>query len=384
MNYRNIIRLGNGICLAITVLMTAAFAVSCKGGNQKAVEASEPVEMNLMEEAGLLRLYDRGDYYLAEVVNPWDTASVLKRYALVGHGVRPDSLPAGDVVRINIPLRRTVVYSSVHTGVIEELGCDDAIVGVADGEYFNSDPMAGRISRGEVKNVGRSLSPSLEIIAGLSPDAILVSPFENAGHGVIEQSGAAIIECADYMEETPKGRAEWVKFFGILYGSEKGDSIFEEVEERYDVIAARVKDLERKPLVLTEMLTDGYWFVPGGGSYMAHMIQDAGGRYPWGADTSSGSLQLDFSTVYAKAADADVWLIRSYGRDLSLGDIEDVYLLNGQFKAFKEGNVFVANTAVVPFYEEFPFHPELLLEEFVKIFHPEVMGGEKHYFRRAE
>ena len=235
-----------------------------------------------------------------------------------------------------------------------------------------------------MKNVGRSLSPSLEIIAGLSPDAILVSPFENAGHGVIEQSGAAIIECADYMEETPKGRAEWVKFFGILYGSEKGDSIFEEVEERYDVIAAQVKDLERKPLVLTEMLTDGYWFVPGGGSYMAHMIQDAGGRYPWGADTSSGSLQLDFSTVYAKAADADVWLIRSYGRDLSLGDIEDVYLLNGQFKAFKEGNVFVANTAVVPFYEEFPFHPELLLEEFVKIFHPEVMGGEKHYFRRAE
>ena len=73
MNYRNIIRLGNGICLAITVLMTAAFAVSCKGGDQKAVEASEPVEMNLMEEAGLLRLYDRGDYYLAEVVNPWDT-----------------------------------------------------------------------------------------------------------------------------------------------------------------------------------------------------------------------------------------------------------------------------------------------------------------------
>ena len=116
--------------------------------------------------------------------------------------------------------------------------------------------------------------------------------------------------------------------------------------------------------------------MPGGGEL--HGAYDPGcrGRYPWGADTSSGSLQLDFSTVYAKAADADVWLIRSYGRDLSLGDIEDVYLLNGQFKAFKEGNVFVANTAVVPFYEEFPFHPELLLEEFVKIFHPEVMGGE--------
>jgi iron complex transport system substrate-binding protein len=131
------------------------------------------------------------------------------------------------------------------------------------------------------------------------------------------------------------------------------------------------------------MLTDGYWFVPGGESYMAKIIEDAGGDYPWSTDTHNGSLQLDFSTVYAKAADADFWLVKSYGHDITLSDIESMSHLNGQFKAFKDGNVFVANTAVVPLYEEFPFHPEKLLEEYIKIFHPEIITGETRYYKRA-
>lgn len=371
-------------CGVVALIAAGLCMQACGGGDGKVAADVAAEDENLMTDSRLLRLYDRGDYHMAEVMNPWDTAEVLQRYVLVRRGVAPDSLPDVDFVRVEVPLQRSVVYSSVHTGIIEELGGIDAVAGVADGEYFCREPMAGKIRRGEVRNVGQSMSPSLEAVAALSADAILVSPFENAGHGVIEQSGAVIVECADYMEETPKGRAEWVKFFGLLYGSQKGDSIFESVSKRYDGIAAMVRNTSPKPLVLTEMLTDGYWFVPGGGSYMAHLIADAGGRYPWGADTSSGSLQLDFSSVYAKAADADVWLIRSYGRELSLRDIADVYLLNSQFKAFKDGAVFVANTANVPLYEEFPFHPELLLEEYVKIFHPGIIEGDMRYFKRAE
>ena len=369
------------------LLLAAVIAVgtglwNCKGGRGTDVEP-QAAEVNMMNEAGLLRVYDRGQYHLAEVVNPWDTASVLSRYVLVERGTVPDSLPDVEFVRIDVPLNRSLVYSSVHTGIIGEMGRMEAVAGVADGEYFGGE-MARRIRRGEVVDVGSSMSPSVEAVVALKPDAILVSPFENAGHGVIEQTGVPVIECADYMEATPKGRAEWVRFFGLLYGSQKGDSIYSSVAAAYDSIAAQVADVAYKPLVLTEMLTDGYWFVPGGGSYMARMITDAGARYPWGADTSTGSLQLDFSTVYAKAADADYWLIRSFGRDLTLDDIEGVYLLNGQFKAFKEGNVFVANTAEVPLFEEFPFHPELLLEEYAKIFHPEIFKGDKRYFKRAE
>ncbi|MDE6528116.1 MAG: ABC transporter substrate-binding protein, partial [Muribaculaceae bacterium] len=225
----------------------------------------------------------------------------------------------------------------------------------------------------------------IEAVVALSPDAILLSPFENAGHGVLAQTGIPIIECADYMESTPKGRAEWVKFLGLLYGcGAQADSIYRDVAAAYDTIVSRVAQCDApRPVVLTEMLTDGYWFVPGGGSYMARLLQDAGAEYPWSNDRSTGSLQLDFSSVYARAADADFWLIRTYGHDLTLDDMRSVYLLNSQFKAFKEGNVYVANTAEVPLFEEFPFHPEKLLEEYARIFHPDVAGESLRYFHRV-
>lgn len=376
--------MGSGItATAFTAaLILSAMLLGCNERKNN-VEGAKQADLNLMEESRLLRLYDNGQYYLTEVVNPWDTIRLLGRYILVERGSEPDSLPAGEFTRIDIPLQRSIAYSSVHTGIIGEMGKIDAIAGVADARYFTGET-ADRIKRGLITDIGPSMAPSIEAIVALRPDAILVSPFENAGHGVIAQAGAAIIECADYMESTPKGRAEWVKFFGLLYGSEKGDSIYKAVAERYDSIASLVANAAEKPLVLTEMLTDGYWFVPGGKSYMAEMIADAGATYPWRNDTSTGSLQLDFSSVYAKAADADFWLIRSYGKDLTLNDIKSVYLLNCQFKAFKNGNVFVANTAEVPLFEEFPFHPDLLLEEYVRIFHPGTIEGSRRYFKKAD
>lgn len=346
--------------------------------------AEEVMPVNLVEEAQLLRIYDGGDYFRVDVVNPWDTAAMLGRYLLIERGVVPDSLPTGDFTMVEVPLQKSLVYSSVHAGIVDEMGKADAVAGVADGRYFNKPPFADRIRRGGIVDVGSSMSPSMEAIMALRPDAILVSPFENAGHGVLEQTGIPVIECADYMESTPKGRAEWVRFLGLLYGCrEVADSIYGAVTHAYDAIKARVAQSDVRPLVLTEMLTDGYWFVPGGGSYMARLLQDAGARYPWGNDGSTGSLQLDFSSVYAKAADADFWLVKTYGHDLTLDDMRSVYLLNSQFKAFKEGNVYVANTADAPLFEEFPFHPEKLLEEYAMIFHPELAGGRLRYFHRA-
>lgn len=372
---------------------------------------------NLIEEARLLRMSDGEGYVKAEVVNPWDTTRLLGRYLLVERGEEPgagqsagrgaeqgagrgmeqgagrsaergakrgaeaDSLPEG-YARIEVPLERALVYSSVHGGVIAEMGAEGRIAGVADGEYFTKEPLAGRIKRGEVRNVGSSMAPSMEAIVALGPDAILLSPFENAGHGVVEHAGVPIIECADYMENTPKGRAEWIKLLGVLFGErERADSIYGAVSAAYDSIAASVRGKGEGPTVLTEQLRDGYWFVPGGESYMARMIGDAGGVYPWANDGNTGSLQLDFSSVYAKAGDADVWLIKSFGYETSLADLRNEYLLNSQFKAFKQGNVWVANTAEVPLYDEFPFHPELLLEEFARIFRGEKSG--MRYYRKA-
>lgn len=362
-----------------------ALALSACGGKKTEAVDTNAGPVNMMQESSLLRLYDEGDFVKAEVVNPWDTARLLATYVLVERGVTPDSLPPGDVTVIEVPLERSVVYSTVHAGVIDEIGASGAVAGVADGSYFKGEPYASLIRSGAVADVGSSMSPSAEAIVAVGPDALLVSPFENAGHGAIESLGVPVIECADYMEQTPKGRAEWVRFFGELYGRRHvADSIYAAVAEAYDSIKEQAENTEGRPVVITEMLTDGYWFVPGGNSYMARLIEDAGASYPWSNDRSAGSLQLDFSSVYAKAADADFWLIRTYGNNLTLSDLRSVYLLNSQFKAFKQGNVFAANTAEVPLFEEFPFHPEILLAEYAAIFHPEVSQAPLRYYSRCK
>lgn len=370
---------GSGWAVVVWLIAVTALAGGgCKGSNDVAAGGMDTIP-DMTEDARLLNMRDYGDFVKVDVVNPWDTAAMLGRYVLVERGVMPDSLPDG-YMRIDVPLTRSLVYSGVHGGLIAELGAADAVAGVADGGYFRSEPYAGRLKRGELVDVGSSQAPSLEAIVALGPDAVLMSPFENAGHGVLDSTGSSVVECADYMEDTPLGRAEWMRFIGRLYGKgTEADSLYSVVKERYDSVKSKASGFGEKPLVLTEMLTDGYWFVPGGMSYMARMIQDAGAEYPWAADKSRGSLQLDFSSVYARAADADVWLIRSYGRDLTKDDILSVYLLNGQFKAFKTGNVWVANTAEVPLFEEFPFHPDMLLEEFCSIFHPGNQTGQRYY-----
>lgn len=369
------------LAAAMCVLLAGCGGRRGEEGN-RAVTAAQPE--NMMKEATLLRMYDEGDFLKAEVVNPWDTASLLATYVLVERGVRPDSLPAGDVTVVEVPLERSLVYSPVHAGVIAEMGRAAAVAGVTDAQYFGKEPYASLIKSGKIADAGSSMSPSAEAIVALKPDAILLSPFENAGHGALLQMGVPLIECADYMEETPKGRAEWVRFFGALYGTPAAaDSIFARVEATYDEIKGNVSTLGEKPTVITEMLTDGCWFVPGGHSYMARLLQDAGATYPWSNNTSAGSLQLDFSSVYAKAADADFWLIRTFGHDLTLSDLRSVYLLNSQFKAFKRGNVYVANTGEVPLFDEFPFHPELLLAEYAEIFHPGSTGGALRYYHRC-
>lgn len=371
-------------CVAALLMIGVSGCSRGRGANGAEAGEADTIP-SITSEAALLRIYELPGYVRADVRNPWDTTSMLGRYALVPKGAPvPDSLPDGCAV-VRVPLERSLVYSAVHTSLLCELGAAEAVAAVAEGEYFKAEPMASRVRSGQVKDVGSSQAPSLEAIMAVKPDAVLLSPFENSGHGVIDQSGIPVIECADYMEDTPLGRAEWMKFIGRLFGrGAEADSLYAAVADRYNGVRRAMAAAESKPLVLTEMITDGYWFVPGGKSYMARLIQDAGGRYPWECDNHRGSLQLDFSSVYANAAAADVWLVRSYGRDLSLDDISAVYLLNQQFRAYKTGNVWVVNTASVPLYEEFPFHPELLLAEYAAIFHPSASQPPLRYFRRAK
>lgn len=358
------------VLFLLLALLFPLLRLSCSGTEEKVAAETPELFPDITTRAGLLSMRELGNgAVLVDVANPWDTATLLASYLLLDGEKRPDSVPPRQrLAELRVPLERSAVFSAIHAGAIEELGETGRVAAVADAEYFKG-AFARGIADSSIADLGSSLSPSMEKITLASPDAFLMYPMQNAGHGALENSGIPIIEMADYMETTPLGRAEWIRLLGRLYGrAAEADSIFKSVESKYNTLAANASKLEKRPKVLTEMLTSGYWFVPGGNSYMARLITDAGGEYPWAGDKSTGSLQLDFSAVYARAADADIWLIKTYGSDLTLAGLREVYPLNSQIKAFKKGGVYFADTQKVTLYEEFPFHPELLLGEYAAIF----------------
>ncbi len=360
--------------LVLTTMLVLLLA-ACKGvkGSTTAVDENRD---STITDARLLAMDRQPGYTRVTVKDPWNEGKALHTYVLVPRDTElPKDLPEGTVVRT--PLQNALVYSAVHTSVMRELGAIDALGGVVDVQYFTDEAVVRDVEAGRLADCGSSMNPTIEKVIEMNPDAILLSPYQDAKYGQIESLNIPLIECADYMEFSPLGRAEWIKFYGELLGKrEQADSIYAEVKKQYLALKEQAASVSHKPKVITEMVISGIWDLPAGESYMAQMLKDAGGDYPWADTKGSGSLKLDFNQVLDKAQDADIWLIKSFNIH-TLADVKGAYSLNDSFKAFKENNVYACDTYKSHFFEEFPFHPELLLREYTYLFHPELVGDYK-------
>ena len=340
--------------------------VSCRGN---VAEHQAVTTDSVITQAQLLGLERHEGYTVATIRDPWKQGGVLHRYVLVpADKPLPADMPEGTVVRT--PLRSALVYSSVHTSIMKEMGMFASVKGVCDAQFFTDPEVLEAVKNGALADCGSSMAPTIERVIDMQPDGILLSPYQDATYGQITTLDIPIIECADYMETTPLGRAEWVKFYGELLGQrEKADSLYAAVERAYNDlkndVASEGKNTSIK--VLTENVIQGVWNVPGGNSYMARIIIDAGGLYPWAENTSTGSLNLDFNQVLAEAQDAGIWLIKSFNIH-TYADLKGSYSLNDQFRAFQEHRVYVCDTNQTRFFERFPFHPDVLLREYYNLF----------------
>lgn len=362
-----------------------AICMSCKGKHHTAGKATKAAQQ--MEYAEQITIDSCENHIVVRVRNPWDTTKILHTYVLVERGIElPSELPDGTLVRV--PVEKALVYSAVHCGLLDELGALDRIGGVCDLEYITLPEIQSRCVSGQVVDAGNSMNPDVEKIIDFRPDAILLSPFENSGgYGRIEKLGVPIIECADYMETSPLGRAEWMRFFGLLFGQKRqADSLFAEVSNEYLHLCELVKEVKNRPTVLSELKSGSAWYIPGGKSTTGQLYQDAGATYPWREDKHSGSIPLAFETVYDRGHDADFWLFKyNQKQDKTLAELKMDYAPYAGFRAFQTGQVYGCNSRYMPFYIETPFHPEWLLRDLIRIFHPSVLPkGECRYFKKLE
>ena len=370
--------------LFIHLMLSVLLFSSCGGRSKTAsvIEAEKAIPLRYAEN---LNLSATEDYTIARLRNPWDTTRILHTYVLVDKEKSlPADLPEGTLVRT--PLSKAVVYSSVHCGLLNQIGALKSIGGVCDLKYIKLQEVQDGCRTGSIADVGNGMNPDIEKIIDLHPDAIMLSPFENSGgYGRVEKLNIPIIECADYMETSALGRAEWMRFYGLLFGqAQKADSLFAEVEKNYNELKALVAPLSSAPSVISELKNGSAWYVPGGKSTSARIYADAGANYVFADDEHSGSVPLAFEIVFDKGQNADFWLIKyNQAIDKTYKELEQDYAPYTGFRAFKERNIYGCNTGKVDFYEDSPFHPDRLLKDLIKIFHPTLLEGyELKYFTK--
>lgn len=366
--------------LVATLLLLA----SCGAGSKSDVASAEGDTITL-RHARYLTMVDYGSYMKAILYNPWDTTRVLQTYMLVPRDrALPEGMPQGTVVRV--PIERSVVYTSTHCSLICELGAMQAITGICDASYIRHSELSQRLKSGQVADCGISMTPNIERILMLKPDALLLSAYEDSGdHNKVAQTGIPIIDCTDYMESSPLARAEWMRFYGRLYGkAELADSLFTTTEQAYNAIKARTSNVASRPKVLTDLIYGQSWNMPGAYSTTGVLIEDAGGSNPFDCYKQSGSVRLAPEEVLYRAADADIWLIR-YAQDmpLTLSQLAQDNNTYTRLKAFATGNVYGCNASVASIFDDAGFHPHWILAEYANILHPE-LGIEcgQHYYSK--
>lgn len=371
----------NTIKIAVLAFIALVLVFSCKNGGTGA-NSSDGDTISL-KYAELLTMVKYDGYTVATLADPWHKGKTLHTYIIVPSEQNlPSNLPKGTVVRT--PIKRAVVATSVHCSLLISLGKGNSICGICDLRYINLPWIHQQYNKGKIADCGNGMTPTLEKIIEINADAILISPFQNSGgYGRISEWGKPIIETADYMETSALGRAEWMKFYALLFGAEaQADSMFQGIVERYDSLKQMAKADGKGKSVIMDRLTGSVWYVPGGRSTIGRIIADANALYPFATDKNSGSLPLPFETILEKGSTADVWLFR-YSSPQPATYVQLAAENKGytQFKAYKNKEAYGCNTQTTTFYEDTPFKPDALLRDFIIITHPNLsMLGKTEYF----
>lgn len=358
--------------LPIFLYVCVFFLACCSTGKGNISTLKGEVEENLYAEGFEIAHYN--DFSTISVVDPWDTAKVLQRYILVERdNDLPHNLPEGTIIRT--PVQNVIMYTTIHASIWEELGALDGVVGICEPEYLTSEKALQMMADGKIQDCGKAASPNVEKIMEIDGQIIVASPFEHGGYGQAEKLGIPIFESADYMETHPLGRVEWMKVFGMLLGKrEVADSLFTATMNNYNRLKELAADVQYRPRVMSERKYGSSWFIVGGASYIAQMYKDAGAEYIFSDNTETGSVPIAFETVYERGEDSDIWVFKyAMSRPMSYSDLKGEYEPYANFAPFRNRKIYICNTVTTPYYEYIAIHPDYILADYVKMFHPELM-----------
>jgi iron complex transport system substrate-binding protein len=324
-------------------------------------------------------------YKLIHVKQPYPGATRPYTYLLLPHGQpRPDSIKADAVVRV--PVQRIISLSTTHLPALDMLGESDKLTGFAQAGFISSPAQRSRLKEGALTDIGSTQGLNPEQILSLQPDLIMAYGMgpDDGTLQVLHRTGVPVLLNADFLETSPLGRAEWIKFTGALLNKEReADSVFQQIVHRYDSLKSLTQNIAQRPEVFSGIVYGDIWYVPGGKSWAAQFLADAGANYLWSKTEASGSVPLSFEQVFAKAHDAPYWINTADFSSLqALAAADERYK---RFRAWQQEQVYTytnkINTTGGNEYLELGYtRPDMVLADLIKILHPELMEGHELYF----
>lgn len=362
---------------------------SCKNEQTKRIdEKFTRTPLNLKYAKGFsVKEYDL--YQILEIKNPWPDAKRAYRYLLPKDDYEADYLiyerERFDNT-IESSIKKIVVTSTTHLPALELLKVEKTLVGFPGTDYVSSEKIRTQINNGHIRELGKNEGLNTEVLLELDPDVVVAFGIEGGNRSLetIQKSGIPVIFNGDWVENSPLAKAEWIKFFGVLFDKEKeADSIFNQIEKEYLEAKALAKNVQAKPTVLSGAMHSDIWYLPNGTSTEAQLLKDANVNYLWNDTEGSGSLKLNFESVFVKAKTADIWL--SPSNYSSYENLKNGNENHSQFDAFQNKNIYTFNnttgaTGGVLYYELGMTRPDLVLKDIIKICHPELLEEYEPYF----
>jgi len=369
-------------CNALFLVILSFSLVECKNESKPNVIISAKNEVRYAKGFSIQN-YD--GYSVVKVKNPWPKATKTYTYILKEkNGIVPDSLRQNLI--IPVPIKTIVVTSTTHIPSLELLDEVNTLIGFPHCDYISSEKVRARIDTGNIKELGNNQDLNTEVLLDLQPNVIIGYGIDNKNRTLdnLQKSGLKVMLNGDWNEENALGKAEWIKFFGALYGKQKqATALFTKIEKDFLKTIKIAKMAKTTPSILAGDMFEDRWYLPRGTSWGSLLLKQANGNYLWKETSGTGSLSLSFETVFEKAKSADVWI--TSGQFSSLKEMTNSNPHYTEFNAFKNKNVYSfsgkkGKTGGILYYELAPNRPDLVLKDLVKILHPELLPSYEPFF----
>lgn len=355
-------------------LVFAIFLSSCRSAqkSKQAETVKTDTTLNIRYAEGFW-IETKDDYRILHIFDPQKNNTTEYLFALRQRGTTP-AIPK-DLPVIDLPVERLICMTSLQLSNFIKLDATEKVVGISSTRFLVNENIKRQLQEGATQKIGIEGNFNPEIIMGLSPGLILISPFKQGGYDAMKDMGIPLVPHLGYKETTPLGQAEWIKFAGLLIGQEdKAMQIFAGIEQRYNTLCKLTDSIPVRPTVLSGEIHGGTWYAVGGKSFLAEIFKDAGADYIFKDDPRSGGIYLDFETVYNRADQPQYWrILNSYPGEYSYRVLKAQDERYADFKAFKEKGVIYCNMREKAYYENMPMEPEILLSDFIKVFHPDLL-----------